>query len=218
MNTLGIDSREVISDINNLESSISSENLSAAAFNDKVDQVFGPIAKKLHSSLVRYGDRAKSPLVYDVFFEMLEEQASLNGLVFLKDIVPSVRASTAIWPKGVGDYFPLGEQIARLFGEIFSNIYGKSERRPPPMIEELSGNTNAALAWVWFDLDSEAVSKGLTIVLITGLNSDRTITPYRPKVTGIADFGVEISSKNILTWYFEIRIRIPSLASILEKS
>jgi len=216
MNTLGTDSREIINEVYKLETSIRQEGLSAVSFNERIEQTFGPISNKLHKSLVRYGDRAKSPLVYDVFFEMLDEQANLNGLVFLEDIVPSVSATTSGWPKGVGDYFPLGDQVGRLFGEIFSNIHGKSDKRPPPMISELADCSSHALAWIWFDLTLEPVSKGLTVVIITGLSNDRTVTPYNPKVTGIADFGVKVSSNRILTSYFEIRIRVPSLASILE--
>ena len=216
MNTFGIHTRDVIEEAYALETSIRKDVLSALSFNEKVRHVFDDVSKRLHRALVRYGDRAKSPLVYDVFYEMLDDQASLNGLSFLTDIVLSPSANTLSWPQGIGDYFPLGEQVGRLFGEIFSNVRGKSEVREAPPLAELIG-ANRGLAWMWFDLNAEPLAKGITVVLVTGLSTNRVVTPYSPKVTGIFDFGIDVSSKQILETYFEIRVRIPSLASILEE-
>jgi hypothetical protein len=219
MNTLGLDPHHAIDAIHQLESLIQSKKLSALEFNGAIDRVFSDISNKLHKTLVRYGDRAQSPLIYDVFFEMIESQATINGLALMDDIVPTINARTEYWPAGIGDYFPLGEQVGRLFGEIFSNIRGKSALlMPPESSSEFVGLDKKALGWFWFDFGGEPISKGITIVIVTGLESIKSVSPYNPKVTGLTDFNVKVSSAKIADRYFEIRVRIPSLASILEAS
>lgn len=206
----------IIAAIQGLKRYAVSDEVTAGTYLSKIDETFGPFVDSLHKTLVRYGDRAKSSLVYDAFLEIVQKGAEANGLVLLKDVVPTIASRTLVWPMGVGDYFPLGDQLARLFSEIFSNIAGKSASRAPPKTVEFDGLVDTAKAWIWFDLTLEPVSSGVTVVVVTGLASSKAVAQYKPKVAGLDGFEVRVTSSTFHEVYFEIRIRIPSLASILE--
>ena len=215
--TIGRNTNDIVSAIQELKVLALSGEVSAGKYLNEVEKTFNDFTDGLHKTLVRYGDRADSPLVYNVFWEMIQNQVSANGLTLLKDVVPTRTALTLRWPSGVGDYFPLGEQVGRLFGEVFANIFGKSAcLDPPPNHDEFSGLVEKAKAWIWFDQSCESISNGLTVVVVTGLASSMSVPTYKPKVTRLDDFGVRVTSGMFKEHYFEIRIRIPSLASILE--
>ncbi|TVO59193.1 hypothetical protein FHP89_20865 [Denitromonas ohlonensis] len=214
--TLGQSTNGIISEIKELKRFVESDEVVAGTYLSKIDEMFGAFVNSIHKTLVRYGDRADSPLVYDAFLEIVQKGAEANRLALLKDVVPTQTARTLVWPTGVGDYFPLGDQLARLFSEVFSNIAGKSVDRHPPDALEFRGLAEKAKAWIWFDLDFEPVRSGITIVVVTGLASSKALPIYKPKVAGLEDFGVRVTSSMFQENFFEIRIRIPSLASILE--
>ncbi|MBC3830734.1 hypothetical protein H8K33_04355 [Undibacterium amnicola] len=214
--TLGRTTNEIILKIEELRKFAVSEEVSAGTYLLKVNETFGAFVDLLHKTLVRYGDRADSPLVYDAFLEIVQKGVEDNKLVFLKDVVPTMMARTLVWPEGVGDYFPLGDQLAKLFSEVFSNIKGKSVERSPPDCLEFRGLVEVAKAWIWFDLNVEPVRLGITVVVVTGLASSEAVSVYKPKVAGLDSFGVQVESTIFKENYFEIRIRIPSLGSILE--
>jgi hypothetical protein len=183
----------------------------------EINSTFGDFTTSLHKTLVRFGDKADSPLIYNAFLELLQNQAEEHKLSFLKDVVPTRKALTLRWEEGIGDYFPLGEQISRLFSEIFSNISSKSVLlSPPSQNNEFDGLVEKAKAWIWFDQSLEPSRSGITIVVVTGVSSEKIVPQYKPKVTRLEDFGVRVTSSMVEKCYFEIRIRIPSLGSILE--
>jgi hypothetical protein len=214
--TLGQSTSEIIVAIQELKRFAESDDVAAGTYLTRIDETFGTFVKSLHKTLVRYGDRAKSPLVYDAFLEIFQKEAEANSLVLLRDVVPTMAARTLVWPIGVGDYFPLGDQLARLVSEVFSNIAEKSVCLSPPDDLEFRGLVEKAKAWIWFDLTLEPVRSGITFVVVTGLASSKAVSAYKPKVAGLDSFGVGVTSELFKENYFEIRIRIPSLASILE--
>jgi hypothetical protein len=214
--TLGQSVSEIIVAIQELKRFAVSDDVAAGPYLSQIDETFSVFVGSLHNTLVRYGSRADSPLVYDAFLKVVQKGAEANGLVLLKDVVPTIAARTLTWPVGVGDYFPLGDQLARLFSEVFSNIAGKSVCRSPPDALEFGGLVEKAKAWIWFDLTVEPVRSGITLVVVTGLASSKAVPAFIPKVAGLDGFGVGVTSELFKENYFEIRIRIPSLASILE--
>lgn len=214
--TLGQSTSEIVVAIQELKRFAVSDEVAAGTYLSKVNETFGTFVDLLHNTLVRYGDRADSPLVYDAFLEIVQKGTEANGLALLKDVVPTKMARTLVWPAGVGDYFPLGDQLARLFSEVFSNISGKSIDLSPPDAFEFDGLVEKAKAWIWFDLDVEPVRSGITFVVVTGLALSKVVPAYKPKVAGLDGYGVRVTSAMFKDNYFEIRIRIPSLASILE--
>jgi len=215
--TIGQSTSDIVSAVQKLKGLALSEEVSVGAYSSEIEKTFKAFTDGLHKTLVRYGDRADSPYVYNVFLEMIQREAAANGLTLLKDVVLTRSALMLCWPSGIGDYFPLGEQVGRLFGEIFGNIFGKSDcLDPPEHHDEFSGLADKAKAWIWFDQSCEPISSGITVVVVTGLTSSKPVPQYKPKVTRIDDFGVRVTSRMFKEHYFEIRIRIPSLASILE--
>lgn len=215
--TIGQSTSDIVSAVQKLKGLALSGEVSVGAYSSEIEKTFKAFTDGLHRTLVRYGDRADSPYVYNVFLEMIQSEAAANGLTLLKDVVLTRSALTLRWSSGIGDYFPLGEQVGRLFGEVFANIFGKSDcLDPPEHHDEFSGLAGKAKAWIWFDQSCEPISSGITVVVVTGLMSNRPVPQYKPKVTRLDDFGVRVTSSMFKEYYFEIRIRIPSLASILE--
>jgi hypothetical protein len=53
---------------------------------------------------------------------------------------------------------------------------------------------------------------------VTGVEKNKLISKYVPKVRGLDEFGVVVTSQIISSndyQYFEVRVRIPSLADII---
>lgn len=215
--TIGQRTNDILFAVQKLKILALSGEIAVGAYLIEIEKTFSVFADGLHSTLVRYGDKADSPLVHNVFLEMIQKQVTANGLTLLKDVVLTRTALTLRWPSGIGDYFPLGEQVGRLFGEVFANIFGKSAfLAPPETYGEFLGLAEKAKAWIWFDQSCEEISSGVSVVIVTGLTSNKSVPQYKPKVTRLDDFGVRVTSRMLKVHYFEIRIRIPSLGSILE--
>ncbi|MES2039640.1 MAG: hypothetical protein V4495_17635 [Pseudomonadota bacterium] len=222
MDCLGVDLPMMIIRTRQLSDDARSITVNTSNLWSAIKETYDEARNKLHETLVRFGDRT-SPLVYDLFYPMLSEQSIANGLNLTKDIVFSDHASTCEWPRGVSGYFPICQQIATLFCEIFSNIAGKSILTFPPKHDyEFCQLKESAMGWIRFDLQKETVSQGITLVLVTGVEKAKLISRYVPKVRGLEEFGVRVESRTIPyddCQYFEVRVRIPSLADIiLEKS
>lgn len=219
MDCFEVDLDDVIKKVQKLSNEACTPLTPIGSFNESVNQTFHVIKAKLHSALKRFGHRA-NPMIYDLFYDTLIKQASANGMTFDEDIALTHSAATMEWCNELGGYLPICNQVTNLFSEIFSNIKGKSIKLPPPDLPEFSCLTKEVLGWIWFDTQYETQDKGITVVFVTGTNSQKDLPEYRPKIAGLSEWGVNVESRNIESVkrrYFEIRVRIPSLATILEE-
>ncbi|BBB64107.1 hypothetical protein UNDKW_5834 [Undibacterium sp. KW1] len=218
MDCLGIDLRLVINGTLKISDESKNINTTAANLLKSIHLTYEEAIHKLHNTLMRFGDRV-SPLVCVLFYDMLKEQTTENGLILTKDIVFSKYALTCEWPTNVSGYFPLCQHVKTLFCEIFSNVAGKSILAPPPRCEpEFCDLNESAKGWLRFDMQREQVSRGITLILVTGVEKNKLISKYVPKVRGLDEFGVVVTSQIISSndyQYFEVRVRIPSLADII---
>lgn len=220
MDCFEVDLDDVINNVQELSNHACAESTQIGAFNESVARTFHSINTRLHLALKRFGDRADSPMIYDLFYDALIQQASINKMSFDVDIAITRSAAIIEWRNELGGYLPICNQITNLFGEIFSNIKGRSTKLPPPALPEFSGLQKEMLGWIWFDTQCESQDKGITVVFVTGPTLQNDVVEYRPKISGLKEWGVDIQSKNITSEnrkYFEIRVRIPSLATVMEE-
>lgn len=220
MNCLEIDLFGVIKDVQKLASHARDPSTTNKFFNEAIENTFRIVSDKLHSALKRFGSKAESSMVAILFEDVLKEQTRQSQLSLGADIVVTDIARGSKWAEEPGGYLPICGQVTKLFGEVFSNIRGKSEKLPPPDLPEFAGCTHEAYGWIWFDTRQEAQGKGIEVILVTGVNSPMDISPYHPKVPGLNGWGIVVGSRNFQSQgrkYFEIRIHIPSLAAILEE-
>jgi hypothetical protein len=219
LDAFGFDLQGLVDSVRNLERRTVELGVVDGVFEKSIDESFEGACQTLHASLVRYGDRAKYPLIYMLFKDMLRDCAAIHKLSLGGDIVFTRDARVAKWPSDNGDYLPLCGHISRLFDEIMSNVASKSVITDPPEGARYAGMEDQSRCWLWFDIESEPLLRGMSLVFVNGISQETPARKFEARVGGLRDFGVEVTSREFQSRghsYYEVRVRLPSLTSILE--
>lgn len=228
MDGLGVDLRSIVLRTGELCEAVRGGTPLDSALLADIENVFSTVAKAVHTRLVRYGDRAEYPDVHVAFFNLLLETCEEQSLELGKHIVVTRDAQSLKWPLGIGDYLPICGHLVNLCTEILSNIKIKSVQLPPPHVNagtpfegrQFGAHPNA-LGWIWFEVDTLGLQKGMYLVFLTGANRSKLSGKYEPKVPGLKELGIRVDTQihDVESQtYLELRVWIPALVEILEIS
>jgi hypothetical protein len=218
---IGIDIAQILKGIADIDCNVRQGTMSEVQVIQRVQGILDDPAHRVHCALVRIGAPA-SRLVCVAFYQVIASSMLSNNLELSRDVCLPLSAMELKWPSGTADYLPLFGHVYRIFDEIFSNVASKAtESSAPTDLWQFSDACGTARAWIAFDLNREPPGHGISIVIANGVTNERPYVEFVPKLTGYREVGIDVTSEESTSGgqhYYLVRVRIPTLASMLEAS